>query len=202
MLKFIKTTALGGLLFILPLLLIGLLIEKAIHLLQGPIHKLLPVFEQHAVAGITLFTLAACLVLVLICFLAGLLATTDMAKNWLQSIEDHLLEKIPGYRLIQDTLVRFAGIEDAGAAQVALLVEGDGWQFCLVLESDEYWSSVFIPDGGPAGCSAGAVRVMPTSELRITDVPWIKVLACLRHNGAGGLELAKPYLADVQPVAG
>ncbi|CAE6920294.1 conserved protein of unknown function [Pseudomonas marincola] len=132
MLKFIKTTALGGLLFILPLLLIGLLIEKAIHLLQGPIHKLLPVFEQHAVAGITLFTLAA----------------------------------------------------------------------CLVLESHEYWSSVFIPDGGPAGCSAGAVRVMPTSELRITDVPWIKVLACLRHNGAGGLELAKPYLADMQPVAG
>ena len=37
MFKFIKTTVVGGLLFILPLVLIVVLIEKAIHLLRGPV---------------------------------------------------------------------------------------------------------------------------------------------------------------------
>lgn len=35
MFKFIKTTVIGGLLFILPLVLIVVLIEKAIHLLRA-----------------------------------------------------------------------------------------------------------------------------------------------------------------------
>lgn len=35
MFKFIRTTVIGGLLFILPLVLIVVLLEKAIHLLRG-----------------------------------------------------------------------------------------------------------------------------------------------------------------------
>ncbi|NMZ58322.1 hypothetical protein [Pseudomonas nitroreducens] len=41
MLRFIKTTIAGGLLFILPLVLIVILVEKAIHLLSGPLQKVL-----------------------------------------------------------------------------------------------------------------------------------------------------------------
>lgn len=48
MFRFIKTTVAGGLLFILPLVLIFLLLEKAVRLLRGPIHKRLPMFACSA----------------------------------------------------------------------------------------------------------------------------------------------------------
>ncbi|MCR1827057.1 hypothetical protein L1F06_006910 [Ectopseudomonas hydrolytica] len=50
MFRFIKTTIAGGLLFILPLVLLFILIEKAIHLLRGPLHKVLPIFSGFSIA--------------------------------------------------------------------------------------------------------------------------------------------------------
>jgi len=72
MFKFIKTIVIGGLLFILPLVLIVVLLEKAIHLLRGPVEKLLPMFKDYDVAGVTLISLATLIGLIVLCFLAGL----------------------------------------------------------------------------------------------------------------------------------
>lgn len=55
MFSFIRTTVAGGLLFILPLMLIVILMEKAVHLLREPIRKLLAMFTHYSFAGITLF---------------------------------------------------------------------------------------------------------------------------------------------------
>lgn len=71
MYKFIKTTVIGGLLFILPLVLIVVLIEKAIHLLRGPVEKLLPMFKGYDVAGVTLVSVATLLGLIVCVFSPG-----------------------------------------------------------------------------------------------------------------------------------
>ncbi|WP_223162272.1 hypothetical protein [Salinicola halimionae] len=194
MFKFLKTTALGGVLFILPLILIGVLVQKAVHILRVPISKLLPMFEHHTVAGVTALSIVALLALLLLCFLAGLLAKTKTAKRVRHLIEDKLLDNVPGYRLLKDTMARMTGIEDDIDTQVGLYIDGDIVQFCLIVEIKDAWTSIFIPDGGSAGLTAGAVQMVPSEQVYLTELTWLEVLKCLKRNGHDSLSLAEPWL--------
>lgn len=196
MFNFIKTTIAGGLLFILPLVLVVILLEKAVHLLRGPIHQPLPMFAQYSIAGVTLFTLVALLMLVLICFIAGLLAKTGPASKLLNALEENVLGKIPGYGLLKDATAHLAGLENVEGARVGLICEDEGWLFCLVLETQGTWLSVYIPDAGPAGGSSGEVRLVSTNQVRPTELDWMPVLACVRRGGHGALKLAAPWLPE------
>ncbi|RJG12053.1 hypothetical protein D3879_01630 [Pseudomonas cavernicola] len=195
MTRFIKTTAAGGLLFILPLVLIFILLEKAAHLLRGPLLKLLPMYEQHTVAGITVFTLLTIVLLVVICFLAGLLARTGLAKKILAALEDHVLAHLPGYQLLKDATARMAGVDNVDGASVGLIEDDDGWLFCLVLEPPKAgWVAVYLADAGPGGGTAGEVHLFPSARVRMTELAWPQVLGCLRRGGRGAVELAAPWL--------
>ncbi|MEP9315868.1 hypothetical protein ABKS89_01900 [Pseudomonas sp. LABIM340] len=194
MFRFIKTTIAGGLLFILPLVLLFILIEKAIHLLSGPLQKVLPIFEGFSVAGATSVTVAAIFVLLLFCFLAGLLARTAAASRALRALEDRLLGNLPGYQLLKDATARFTGMENIEGARVVMVIQESGYRFGLCLESREDWLLVYMPDGGPAGGTAGEVQTLTADAVVMTDIPWLSLLACLRRGGRGALELAAPYL--------
>lgn len=74
---FVKTTIAGGLLFLVPAVLLVLLVKHAIELVGKvltPIVKLLPV---HNIAGIAVAHLLAALLILIVCFLAGLAARTS-----------------------------------------------------------------------------------------------------------------------------
>lgn len=195
MFRFIKTTIAGGLLFILPLVLLFILIEKAVHLLSGPLQKVVPIFDGFSLAGATSVTVAAVLLLLLICFLAGLLARTATASRLLQALEDKLLGNLPGYQLLKDVTARFAGMDTIEGAKVVMVIQESGYRFGLALETQDDWLLVYMPDGGPAGGTAGEVQVLTADSVVMTDIPWLSLLACLRRGGRGTLELAAPYLS-------
>lgn len=194
MFKFFKTTVLGGLIFILPLVLIFVLIEKAIHLLRGPVQKLLPMFSGYDIAGVTLLSLATLAGLILLCFLAGLLAKTTAASHVVDAIENKVLGNLPGYQLVKDAAGRMAGLENDDGSKVGLIAEGEGWRVCLVLESVGEFLTIYMPDGGPAGGTAGEVRLIPASHVIITGLTWLTLLTNLRRGGRGLLEAMQPWL--------
>lgn len=196
MFRFIKTTIAGGLLFILPLVLLFILIEKAIHLLIGPVQKVLPFFAGFSIAGVTSVTVTAIALLLLCCFLAGLLAKTEAASRTLGALEDKLLGNLPGYQLVKDATARFAGMDNVDGAKVVMVIQDSGYRFGLALEARNDWLLVYMPDGGPAGGTAGEVQVLPVESVLITTIPWLSLLACLRRGGRGSLELAAPYLSE------
>jgi len=51
-----------------------------------------------------------------------------------------------------------------------------------------------MPDGGPAGGTAGEVRLMPASQVVTTDVTWLPLVASLRRGGRGALQMLGPWL--------
>jgi uncharacterized membrane protein len=74
MLHFIKTTILGGLLFLVPVVILIFIIKKAhesVSIITGPVLANLPV---GTIAGIAIVDLLTIAVVLLICFLAGLWA--------------------------------------------------------------------------------------------------------------------------------
>lgn len=207
MLRFIKTTIAGGLLFILPLVLLFILIEKAIHLLRVPLKKIEPLLAEFSVAGITSLTMAALVVLSLACFLAGLLAQTRLASAALEALEERVLSNLPGYQLLKDAATRVAGLGGEEGAKVSLVNEGEGFRFGLVLEQRGDWLLVYMPDGGPAGGTAGEVRMVPCTQISPTDISWISLLTCLRRGGRGLMEqlphsLVNPETHDPKPPTG
>lgn len=87
-----------------------------------------------------------------------------------------------------------AGLDDDGSTKVGMIAEGDGWRLCLVLDAVCDWVTIYMPDGGPAGGTAGEVRLMPASQVVTTDVTWLPLVASLRRGGRGALEMMEPWL--------
>lgn len=97
MLQFLKTTVYGGILFLVPIVIFIAIMGKALQItnkLAIPIAGLLGIDK---IIGIAFAELLSIGILVLICFIAGLVAKTPRAKKFAQSMETNVLEKIPAY---------------------------------------------------------------------------------------------------------
>ena len=105
LIEFVKMTLIGGLLIVLPIWLTALLLLKAVNgVLEvlRPIAKLLP---QDFVGE----NIVALLLLLLICFVTGLLVRTQFGQRVGQRLEQRVLERVPGYTLLRGLTRQLAG---------------------------------------------------------------------------------------------
>src|SRR4051794_10245452 len=105
LLQFVKTTLIGGLTIVLPVWVMILLLLKAIKGAIGMLHPmaaLLPqsVFHQDLVAlGL----------LVLICFVVGLIIRTAPGQRLREWLAKRFFERIPGFALVRSMARQLAG---------------------------------------------------------------------------------------------
>ena len=102
--NFVKTTVLGGLIFLTPIVLVVAIVGKGFSLVHGLAKPALQVLSVETVLGAATIHIVSVVLLVLLCFLAGLYSRTAGAGrlgNWL---EKRLLEKIPTYPLLKAKL--------------------------------------------------------------------------------------------------
>src|SRR5262245_43272621 len=100
-LRFLRTTIAGGVLFLVPVIVIVTILEKAFvlaHKIVAPIASHLP-FQS--IIGVAINKVLAITLLVGVCFLAGLLARTAMARRCVEWLETSLLSNIPGYEFMK-----------------------------------------------------------------------------------------------------
>jgi len=99
--NFLKSTIIGGVVFVIPFIIIVTLLLKVIKmmmLVSVPIGSLIPVDE---IAGIAIADLLALISVIIICFLAGLAAKSLYAKRIHESIDSKLRLLMPGYAFIK-----------------------------------------------------------------------------------------------------
>ena len=117
MVGFMRTTVLGGLLFLFPIVFIVAILGKALEVtnkLSAPLAGLLPI---DSIGGLAVVNLLALVILVLICFLAGLTARTPLAGKFLKSLETNVLGKIPAYTLLKSKAESALHPEDIGGME-------------------------------------------------------------------------------------
>ena len=93
--QFLKTTMIGGILFLVPFIILIAIIGKALSVmdkLAAPLARKLPI---DSVAGVAVIDFLAIIIMVLICFLAGLAARTAPARRLVDSLETRVLSNIP-----------------------------------------------------------------------------------------------------------
>ncbi len=115
---FLKTTAIGGLIFLLPLAVIGGLLGYVYNLvlvIYEPLKEYLPV---SGAGGTAFLFLIAVGILVMLCFLCGLAARRAIARKFSQTVEKHLVMVFPKYSIYKDIVA----CNIVGDAQVPSLV--------------------------------------------------------------------------------
>jgi len=123
-------------------------------------------------------------VLLLICYLAGLLASTMPAKKIISWIEDSVLANIPGYTFMKKAGENLMGFDTEKSYPVILVSIEEAWQIGFLIERvDESHIAVYVP-GAPSPWS-GSMYFMPNERIKEIDITYKEALNIIKNIGAG-----------------
>jgi len=189
--KLLKTTIVGGVLFLLPVVLVLVILGYAVRLAADvvqPISKSLP-FDL-TVAGVGAVTILAVLLLVMISFVAGMFSRTEAGRRFSGWLEGTLLDGVPQYQLVKSIGEGLARIEGANNLKPALIGIDGGWQIGYVLEPiGDRWMAVFLPLAPTA--TAGNVMYLPSDRIRPLDISMAQAKSLITHMGIGSGEVLR-----------
>jgi uncharacterized membrane protein len=184
MFRFIRTTLLGGLLFLFPIVFIFFIFGKALGIINklfAPLEKLLPI---DSIGGVAVIKLLALGILVLICFIAGLAARTALAGRLVSSLETNVLKKIPAYTLLKSKAESVLRPEDIGGMCPVLGRFDDSWQLALEIERIPGGKVVIFLPGAPDPWS-GSVCVLTEDRITPLDLTVKSLADILKRLGKG-----------------
>lgn len=206
--EFLKTTIVGGVLFLLPLGLVLFILGYALRLATSvaqPISKALHLDQLGDLAGIGITTVVGVLLLVLVSFAAGMVARTSIGGRISGWFEGSLLSALPQYQMMKSMAEGLAQIEDDAGIRPALINIEDGWQIGYILEVLENgWLAVFLPQA-PTPMS-GNVMYLEADRVRPLGITMVQAMGIVKRIGVGsrealhGVDLALPEGAFNSPV--
>jgi uncharacterized membrane protein len=181
-----KTTLIGGLLIVLPIYVSILLLAKtlaAIFALLAPVTAAVPGTAQFR-------QVIAILIVLAVCFVAGLVVRTGIGLRAKNALERSVLERIPGYALVRGLAERVSGDSREGAFRPALVEVEDALAPGFIIEElEDGRYTVLIPSvPTPA---AGALFILPRDRVHPLDVPFRQAVKVISRWGAGAGELAR-----------
>ena len=187
-LSFIRTTITGGILFLLPVVLLIMIFAKALeilHKISAPLSEKLP----EIIFGLDGSNLVAIALLVLICFVSGLLFRSKLVKKWIKKLEDEVLIHLPGYALIKSITAGAIGETSEEDLVPILIHEDDSYSLAFLVEKGEKLSIVFIPDAPRH--DAGEVKIIPTDRIQKLDITAHKFTQSIKAYGKGATKWVK-----------
>ena len=186
--KNIRRYLLGGLItgfiVIAPVYLSILLLLKAMASVAGlvkPIALMLPEW----VPGEELMALLLVLVL---CFMVGMILQTTAGKAVREKIERSLFERIPGYALLRSLTQQLAGESRENIWKPALAEIEEALVPAFIIEEfDDGRYTVFVPSVPTP--LAGAVYILEHARVHPLDVPFTQAIKVISRWGQGSKEL-------------
>ena len=192
-LKIIKATFLGGILFLAPLILLFVLLEKGFGIIKKITNPIVNQFPKVKVLGLAIEEIVAILIIFIICFAAGLIAKTNYAQKLIHRLENGILSFVPGYSFMKKMNENIMGFESYEDLKVVLVPTDAGWQFAFLIEQiDENNYTVFVPDA-PNPWS-GSVCFVARENIKEIEISQKQAMACIRKLGYGSAELLKNKL--------
>ena len=151
---FFRTTFFGGVVVILPAVILGFAFKWLFGVVGGAIRPLTDLVEEHIeLPGRYEQLIATVLVLAVILagfFLVGLFVRTRMGRWIYAAFEDSLLSKAPGYKMVKETVNQFLGKKESPFSSVALvqIFENDTKVTAFITDRhDDGTITVFVPTG-------------------------------------------------------
>ena len=185
-LRFLKTTVIGGLVFLVPVIVIVMVIGKALQLSRRVAEPLASFIPLDTIGGVALANVIGGVVLIVLCFAAGMAARSSLASAFVREAETRLLWKLPGYSFFKGLVDGISG-EDANAnasMQPVLIKLDDASQLGFEIERlDDGRVVVFVP-GAPDPWS-GDVLVLEAGRVESLPITMMVAVQNIRMLGRG-----------------
>ena len=182
--KFLKTTIVGGIVFMVPLIIIIVILGKAFELMlkvARPIDKLIPI---ESIGGIAFANLLALFAILVACFIAGVLARSPLAKKLYRAIDNGLLA-IPGYSFIKaHTDSMKLGQAEAKSMQPVLVQFDDNSQLGFEIERLDNGQVVIYLPGAPDPWS-GSVAYFSVDRVKKLELSASEAMNNVKRLGRG-----------------
>jgi uncharacterized membrane protein len=182
--KFIKTTIIGGLVFMVPVVIVVVIAGKALEIMMlvgKPLGNLIPI---DSIGGVAVANVLALLGLALLCFVAGLIARSEMAKKVYRSLDSALLA-IPGYAFVRGFTDSMTKGQETAKSLIPVLVRfDDNEQIGFEVERLEQGNVVVYLPGAPDPWS-GSVVYFSGDRVKRLDMTVAQAINNIRHLGRG-----------------
>lgn len=185
--KFIYTTVVGGLLFLVPVVLLGLVLRQAMQFAGKVARPIAAMFPAHQIAGVALATVISAALLLLVAFGAGLFSRTPTGRRVTRWVEESFLGNLPQYRVVTSMAAGLTKVEESDSLKPVLVEADGGWQLAYLLEAlHDGWVAVFVPQS-PTPMS-GNVLYVTQERVRPLEMGMAEAMKLVKNLGAGSAE--------------
>ena len=187
--QFLRTTAIGGLLFLLPLIVVAALVSQVAPILLEVstfLHDYLPDTNSISISTIVSAVLA---LLVILCFIAGMIARWSISQRLTKLFEKNLLLLFPRYAILKDQMAdTIGGEENRPDTQSVLVTLADRQMIGFESERSEDGKKVVVYLPGAPDTWAGSTIIVESSQVITLDRTFGETVSIHENMGRGSLE--------------
>ena len=186
--RFLRTTILGGAFFLMPIVVLAYLLNKAFDFARRGLKPVAKIIPDQLVSGAMMEAIMAIGLIVLLCFLAGLFARTLVAQKITSELEAAALSKVLAYDYLKEAGSSMMGLGEMAEHPVVLAQLGDTWRLGVQTDIGEGGlTAIFVPNS--PNTFSGSVLFVTSDKVRRLDIPLAGALRCLERCGVGGASL-------------
>jgi uncharacterized membrane protein len=189
-LNFFLSTVLGGVFFLVPLVVLLVVLAKVLGIMMTVAEPMADLMPVDTIGGIALANVIAALAVIALCFLAGLLAKHALAGAFVNTIESRILAKLPGYAMIKSLVGGFDKGQTEKLKPVSITIgtaERIGFE---IQKLPDGRSVIFLPST-PSPFS-GITQVFPPDQVTYLNVPATQIIEVTENFGHGIDKLLAP----------
>jgi uncharacterized membrane protein len=180
----IKSTIIAGIVFLIPFLIITVLLGKVFDIMLLIADPIGDMVTPEGVAEFVVTNLLAALLVLVVCFLAGLLAKSAMMQRLFGALDRRLNLLIPGYAFFRSAFRDLDPNATAGLKPVVVRLNDMRQLGFWVEDVDENDCIVFFPIAPEP--RSGTVAIVEKSRVTELDTGFINVVDILNRLGTGG----------------
>ncbi len=189
LMEFLKTTAIGGLLVLLPILLLFLLLAEVMELLVGIATPIADLFPPGTLDVDNFPVILALLLLFGTSFVIGLWLRSKKAKRLGNWIERKTVGRLPAYNFLKSLVTGLLGPEDRAGFKPAMLVSPEGQrEIAYVVEDHGNGHLTVLVPWAPTAF-AGSVKIVAKEQVEMLDASLSEATLALNHLGLGARNL-------------
>jgi uncharacterized membrane protein len=193
-LKPLTTTQIGGVVFLLPLVVVLVVLGQGLALAAHAVQPVVALLPFQSVGGIAMVSVAALLLVLLICFAAGLIARAAAGRAFAERFEDRLQTLYPRYSVIKAMSQGLHGVLGQKVLRPVLIHGDDQQQVAFDIERLADGRAVIYLPGAPDAWS-GSVVVVSAERVEPLDVDAADVAKAMQGMGLGLAALLQPAAA-------
>jgi len=187
---FFKNTIVGGILVLLPVLLLCLLLSEVLQLVVALATPIAELLQEGGLEKAANPVLVALLLLVGASFIIGIIMQSRIGRRFGQWLEKMTVQRLPIYSALKRLTRSFVGTEEGETFMPALFeVDAETQEVVYVVETSEDGLVAVMVPHAPAAFT-GPVKIVARERLTFLDTNIGDLSRSLSHWGVGTVPLA------------